>query len=130
MPGLYQTYESFRDQKPTTTDFKAREKNNTLKDISVPKNGTGELKEINPEDYFAVVYNDVAYITTKRGYTPLEKRGDDFYYHGVVKNFDVRPALMFGLMGAVLMGPSTEEGDFRLDHINGSFLYAGKIKED
>jgi hypothetical protein len=28
------------------------------------------------------------------------------------------------------MSTKKEEGEFRLDHVNGSFLYAGKVKED
>ena len=128
-PGLYQTYESFRDQKPTTTEFKAKEKNKKLKDILIPKNGTEGMQEIEPEDYFAVVYNNVAYVTTKQGYFPLEKRGDDFYYSGYVKTYSAGAAVMFGLLGAMLM-PEKELGEFRLDHVNGSFLFAGKIKED
>lgn len=129
VPGLYQTYESFRDQKPTATEFKTREKNKKLKDVFVP-DSTSEFTEIDPEDYFALVYNNVAYVTTKDGYFPLEKRGDDFYYRGVVKSFRAGPAVMFGLMGALLMSTKKEEGEFRLDHVNGSFLYAGKVKED
>jgi hypothetical protein len=130
VPGLYQTYESFRDQKPTTPDFKATEKKGKLKDIFISKNGTGGLEEIEPEDYFAVVYNNVAYVTTRDGYFPLEKRRDDFYYHGFVKSYSIGPAAMFGLMGVMLMGTTKELGEFRLDHVNGSFLFAGKIKED
>jgi hypothetical protein len=129
VPGLYQTYESFRDQKPTATEFKTKEKNTKLKEVLAP-DCTGEFTEINPDDFFAVVHNNVAYVSTTFGYFPIEKRGDDFYYQGIVKSYRAGPAVMFGLMGALMMGTKKEEGEFRLDHVNGSFLYAGKIKED
>src|SRR5687768_11639082 len=60
VPGLYETYESFRDQKPTMTDFKTEEKKNKLKDVFISSNETGGLKRIDPDNYFAVVHNNVA----------------------------------------------------------------------
>ena len=129
-PGLYETYESFRDQKPTLTDFKTEEKKNKIKNIFISNNETGGLKRIDPDNYFAVVHNNVAYVATKDGYFPLSKIGDDFYYTGVVKSFRIGPAAMFGLMGVMLMGTKKDLGQFKLDHINGSFLYQGKTVED
>lgn len=128
--GLYETYESFRDQKPSTNNFTTDIRKEKLKDVFVPINNTGGLKKITSEHYFAVVYKGIPYVVTDDGYFPLEKRNDDFYYSGVVKSFSIGPALMFGLMGAMLMGTKHTIGEFKMDHINGSFLYFGKLRED
>ncbi|MBL7697395.1 MAG: hypothetical protein JNK79_04535 [Chitinophagaceae bacterium] len=129
-PGLYPTYESFRDQKPTITDFRTEEKKNSLKAVFIPVNETGGLKKIDPDDYYAVVHNNTTYVATKAGYYPLEKIGEDFYYTGIIKSFRAGTAMMFGLLTAVIIGPKKDPTQFRMDHINGSFLYNGRVKDD
>lgn len=128
--GVYETYESFRDQKPTTTNFTTEVERGKPKDVFIHTDNTGGLRKIDSRKYFAVVYEGKPYIPTEYGYFPLRKRGDDFYYTGVVKSFSVGPALMFGLMGAMLMGTKKDMGEFKMDHVNGSFLYYGHFRED
>jgi hypothetical protein len=130
MPGLYETYESFRDQKPTRTDFQTIESSKKVVNVFLPINSTSGLQEIKPDDYFAVIHKGVAYVATKDGYFPLEKRGDDFYYGGAVKIFTVGPALIHGMIGIAFMTGKTKQSRFKLDHINGSFLYQGLAKKN
>lgn len=75
-----------------------------------------------------MVYNNAAYITTKDGYFPLARDSADFYYTGTVKRISVGAAMMFGLMGAMLTYHSHELGVFKMDHINGGFLFQGHAK--
>lgn len=127
---MYETYESFRDQKPTISNFTTDLKKGKLRDVFVLINNTGGLKKITSELYYAVVFEGIPYVITNDGYFPLQKRNGDFYYSGVVKTVSAGPAIMFGALGVLIMGTKNTIGEFKMDHVNGSFLYFGKPRED
>lgn len=124
--GIYADYNEFKNQQPSITNFSAEvNKKGKLSKVEL-ENKTG----IDADDYYVVVYKGLPYLSTKYGYYPIEKRGNDFYYTGKIKSYRQAPALgiMFGLIGALVASTGTEIVEHRLDHISGLFVYSGPAK--
>src|SRR5262249_30668948 len=100
-------------------------------------NPGGDLKAVNVDKLYAVVYHGIPYIATDLGCYPLGRGGDDFYFVGFlhkdaglgnVPGLSVSgqpgPSLMNGITGAML----TRYGlktlyQAMLDHETGGFVF-------
>jgi len=121
--GIYVDYNEFKNQQPSITGFSAEiSKKGKLSKVKLEDN-----TEIDADEYYVVVYKGLPYLSTKYGYYPIEKRGNDFYYTGKMKSYRGIPAaaVMLGLVGALIASTGTEIVEHRLDHVSGMFVYSG-----
>jgi hypothetical protein len=125
--GVYKDYNEFKNQSPGISTFTAVYKKEKLNKISI-MNAEGQEKEMDADEYYAVVHDGKPYVSTRYGYYPMVKRGDNFYYTGKMRKNNPGMAMMFGLIGAMIASSETEIVEHRLDHVTGNFLYAGRAK--
>ena len=130
--GLYETYESFRQQLPDKAVEVAIRKD---KITDVKASGVdGKTQKVKSKDIYAIVHNGQPYIATDYGYYPLQKTGDDFYFTGKAKVTanagDVIVAgVFFGIIGSLIASDASALFEMKLDHLNGGFMRIREIKE-
>ncbi|GAB4093788.1 hypothetical protein GCM10028786_27150 [Flaviaesturariibacter terrae] len=124
--GVYYTYASFAQQVPDILELMPRyNRKGSLKEVKIHM---GEVDEvIKTTDYFAVVHQGRAWISTEFGYFALEKQGDDYFFAGLTRTSlkageAIANGLAFGLMGGLLSGPEIRHCRMRIDHVNGAFI--------
>jgi hypothetical protein len=115
--GLYPNFSSFKNQQPETTIkffiiFKKGKINGLQKKIPYhDENGNAmeTTTDIAPETFYAVVYDNTAYIANSYGCYPSEKRDGDFYFTGKIA---IEKSANSGVYAAVYFGSSILPGGF------------------
>lgn len=132
--GLYASFESFKNNTPTETNF-SEEFNKKTKEPSFfrVKSDGNRGNEIPRNALYAVCDGDQLYISTEYGIYPVTKRDNDFYFTGKAKETANTAAvamasLMFGILGGMLASiPEKATFEFKIDHVSGKFLPVKKI---
>ena len=129
--GLYNTYEAFMNQKPDGRIqldghivFKGR-----VKEIGED----GKLKKLQDTAY-SIVHQGQAYVVTKQGYYPIEKKGNDFLFTGkaqVTANAGsvITASLFFGIIGGLIASNENAMFEMKIDHLNGGFIRLREVKD-
>ena len=135
--GLYRSPRSFLEQRPDWTTFGATVRPDGSIGVVTAGNLGGDLKAVNVDKFFAVVYHGIPYVATDLGCYPLERVGDDFYFNGMLRkdagsgnvpglsvSGQPGPSLMSGITGAMLTryGLKTLYQGM-LDHETGGFVF-------
>lgn len=132
--GLYLTYEDFKDNRPTETNFIKEIHNKTKAQLFfyTKKDGT-KGKPVMKRDYYAICDGEGLYISTQYGFYPARKQGYDFFFTGMVAEAAnasnvAMASLFFGVIGAAVASiPSKGMYEFKIDHTNGKFLPIRKL---
>lgn len=128
--GLYYNYKSFSRQEPDEQISVKMRKDGTISRVKILN--TEKNKKVKPKNIYAIVYKGKPYITTKYGYYPLQKAGDDYMFIGKVE-VSTDPttvavaSMFFGVMGALMVSNPNATYVVMLDHTNGGFIYLRKI---
>ncbi len=123
--GIYNTYESFKNQVPDDQNFQINYKNERPLTITAKDN---PKKKIDSRDFYAIVDQNKIYINTSHGYVPLEKSADDFYFTGIGLTRPnsaniIMASVFFGALGAIVASSnSLTEQDFIIDYSTGNFI--------
>ncbi len=132
--GLYQNFNSFKNQIPDYTHITCELKHNS---INITKIENEQGQKIKLKSAYAVVYEGKPYIFTDNGSYPLRKEGDDLCFTGLSRVGQNTAALittsaLFGLAGVLFLNDFSSNGyfDIRLDHLNGSFIPYRQIDKE
>ena len=125
--GVYDNYNSFKNQQPNRLLFTVKEKDGQVSAVSI-LNEKNKYEKVNAKELYAVVYKGKPYIASPYGYYALTKQEDDWYFNGKYKTAASTGKIMaagffFGIIGAAIAADagSTEEGEMKLDHTSGAF---------
>ncbi|MDR0266251.1 MAG: hypothetical protein LBJ04_23765 [Sphingobacterium sp.] len=124
--GAYLTYEEFAHQTPSGGKVQLKDGDPYLGFFK--ENGKGQLKKINPKDYYAVVHASQPFVSSQEQFYPLIKESDDFIFVGPVKetasatNVVVTSLLLGAIGGVFVSGPETNYYTQKLDYANGTFI--------
>lgn len=126
--GLYSNYNSFYNQIPDLSMGKIKMKDTLIKAVFK----TNNEEKYNYKEIYALVLDGKPYVSTKFGFYPLFKIGNELIYTGKAKTSAnsgdmIAMGLMFGLIGsAILADNSSSTFEMKLDHLDGSSI---RIKE-
>jgi len=130
--GLYNTYISFKNQIP---DFKILEVVYKKEKISYLKaqNLKNKNLKINPDEFYAFVFEGKPYISAEYNCYPLEKKDNDFYFTGegkIPKDEAVYLETTAGTDVSKLANPAVQTGFYliKIDHIDGSLMRIKEVK--
>lgn len=139
--GIYYTYSSLANQKPDVEKMQVKIKSNVLKDIEIFDAGKGTWIKTKPDNIYSVVVNGKIYAEFDKNYYPVYKNGDNFMFvveksagSLVIPTGDVSISksgygtAVGGGIG-IAIGPKPKEKIiYMIDHINGSFIFTGKMQ--
>jgi hypothetical protein len=129
--GLYNSYESFKNQMPDKQIIKAdTNMNGNVFTVKIIDNG--QKVKIKPKDMYAVVYKGVPYMATKYGCYRMQKENGNFFFTGDLETKSdigesVTNGAAFGLLGGVASLGEETTYDMRLDNVNGKFIRLKQI---
>jgi hypothetical protein len=134
--GLYASFEGFKNNEPTETNFieEFDKKTNEPSFYRVKMDGSRD-NEIPRKTFYAACDGNQLYISTEYGIYPVAKKGFDFYFTGKAKETAntssvAMASFMFGIVGGALASiPEKATFEFKIDHVTGKFLPIRKIRE-
>lgn len=132
--GLYASYEDFKNNMPSTTDF--------LEEFDQKKKANGfwyvnadgtKGKPVLQNENYAICNGTELYICTQYGTYPTTRRNYDFYFVGLGKEAAntatvATATLLFGMLGGMIASaPHNAHFEYRIDHSTGKFLPVRKM---
>lgn len=92
------------------------------------------MEKVKGKSVYAVIFQDRPYISTKYGYYPLLKRGNDFYFTGKASDYTnsdvVTAEIFFGILGGLIAQSATSVFEMKLDHLSGGFIRIKEISQE
>ena len=130
--GVYKTFESFKNQIPDFRILEVVYKKEKLNGIKV-LNAKGKKTKISPNEFFAYIQENKAFISAEYDCYPLSKTDNDFYFKGEGK-------IPKEKYGAIDGGPESENKTkettpeiqtalylIKIDHVDGSLMRIKQI---
>lgn len=131
--GLYNSYESFKNQIPDIQGLVALSKDGSISSVKIIDSAGKKIK-LKSKSLHAVITKGQLFIATEYGYYPMQKISDNFYFTGNVRvaasSGDISSGqLALGLVGAALASSGNEARyDMIIDHLTGKFIHINRIK--
>lgn len=143
--GVYSSYISLKSQMPEYTDFTAKIKNGKLKKVEKNSHSADDDMDYTFNDVYAVVTQNKVFIHRGQEYYQMEKRENDFFFIEKTNSQTNGFPLVFvtggglplfaGVLGLSILGNVASKTDsytlqyeFKLDHVDGSFIPVREIK--
>ena len=128
--GIYNTFQDFRDQKPSNIEVSSIKKIGDDKVIKIYSMQNGKEKVVDKENFYALIHEGIPYIYSDldRNFIKLTKKNDgDFYFIGRAKTNaktgDVLVAsVFFGIIGGLIASDASANFEMKLDYMNGGFI--------
>lgn len=132
--GIYYNFHSFVNQQPDESEISLSfNKTGQIEHIS-HINNEGQMEKVKGKSVYAVIFQDRPYISTKYGYYPLLKRGNDFYFTGKASDYTnsdvVTAEIFFGILGGLIAQSATSVFEMKLDHLSGGFIRIKEISQE
>ncbi len=131
--GIYNSFESFKDQIPDYTLFSITFEDGEIKDLKA-RNMRGKIVKVRSDEVYAIVNHGKPYISAEFGYYPLVKNNNDFYFIGddkqhFIKGQIVKSSSIFNPTEYIYSPvPLTAQYEIKIDHMNGKFMRVKEIK--
>ena len=136
--GLYTGFESFRNQIPaseTFTSVKFGPDNSKI--IKIYTNQTGKDKEIQKDQYYALIDKGIPYIYSDldNGFLKMNRgEGNELYYQARAKATAktgnvVMASAFFGIIGGLIASDTSAKFDMKLDYLNGAPIPIREVKK-
>lgn len=127
--GIYPDYKAFKNLEPEKEISNVKFYGNMPKITKIYESAAGKDKEIRKDNLYAIVYRGEPYIylPIENLFTKAEKRGNDFYFIGKLRQVGQSAAnlsvgMFFGVLGAVLTSNPAFPFEQKIDYMSGAFI--------